>query len=100
MSKLQPQPAFATIAVWRNEEQFKVWLAASDNVDRENTGEIRIIGVPLQLLVGDVSLPPGVSPEELALLGIAYGEAEDNSDIRLMHHRLLRRSDTSTAATP
>jgi hypothetical protein len=74
-----PKNGETILGVWKNENHLQQWMEANPDVEVE---DFRMLRVPSSLLPLEIK----GSKEDVIIMGIAIGEKEDYSDIRVVHY--------------
>lgn len=67
------------LGVWKNENHLQQWINAKPDVEVE---DFRMLRVPSALLPLEVD----GNKDNVVIMGIAIGEEEDYSDVRVIHY--------------
>jgi hypothetical protein len=79
--RLQPTPNYINLLLWKNLNHFDEWA----KIKNVNSASVRIAELPSSFLPM-VAIPTGCQRHDVAIVGIAFGEAADYSDTILQIH--------------
>ena len=89
-----PKIGYATLVMFEDKSHFEAWATIDPTNPPQEGKDSKIVSLPAQFLFmpGLLQLPLGTTPNDVCVIGVAFGKERDYSDTQLMYHRILQPS--------